>query len=332
MTLDSPDRVENDPLRLRDIPTPEPGPGEARIRVEVCGVCRTDLHIVEGELPPLRQQIVPGHEVVGVVDALGDGAGRFAIGDRVGAAWLYASCGVCPYCRRGDENLCDNPLFTGYHVNGGYAEFMVAREDFIYPLSMRVDSAEAAPFLCAGIIGYRALQRSRIERGQPLGLYGFGASAHIVIQIARHWNCPVYVSTRGKSHQDLASRMGAVWVGPADAAPPVKVRGAVIFAPAGELVPVALSALDKGGTVALAGIYMTPVPQMDYQECLFRERSLCSVTANTRDDGGELLQLAAEIPLHALTVEFPLDRANEALQMLKHDEIDGAAVLRVSNL
>jgi propanol-preferring alcohol dehydrogenase len=330
MTLIAPARVASRPLALTELPTPEPGPGEIRIRVEVCGVCRTDLHVVEGELPPHREHIVPGHEVVGRVDACGRGSERFDIGARVGVAWLNRSCGVCPYCRRGDENLCDAPLFTGYDVNGGYAEYCVAPEAFVYPIPEGVDSREAAPFLCAGIIGYRALRRSEVGPGQPLGLYGFGGSAHVVIQIARHWGCPVYVCTRGETHQELARSMGATWVGPADAKPPVKLRSGILFAPAGELVPIALEALDKGGTLSLAGIYMTPIPQMDYGRYLFLERNLRSVTANTRADGRELMRLAAEVPLHTHTVEFPLEQANEALLALKEDRIDGAAVLRVS--
>jgi propanol-preferring alcohol dehydrogenase len=330
MALESPANVETSPLKLRDLPLPEPKSGEALIRVEVCGVCRTDLHVVEGELPPIVPHVIPGHEVVGRVDKCGPDASRFKVGDRVGVAWLHRSCGVCRYCLRGDENLCISPQFTGYSVNGGYAEYLTAPDKFIYPVPDGIDSREAAPFLCAGIIGYRSLRRSDIQPGQPLGLYGFGASAHIVIQIARHWNCPVYVCTRGEKHQDLARRMGAVWVGPADAAPPVKFHSAIIFAPAGELVPIALDALDRGGTLALAGIYMTPIPEMDYGRYLFQERNLRSVTANTRLDGRELLELAAEIPLQAHTVEFPLEQANEALQALKRDGFDGAAVLRVS--
>ncbi|HZO87308.1 MAG TPA: zinc-dependent alcohol dehydrogenase family protein [Chthonomonadaceae bacterium] len=330
MVLTQPGPVETAPLQLRDLPIPEPEAGEVRLRVEVCGVCRTDLHVVEGELPPRRESVIPGHEVIGWVERCGPGAMRFQVGDRVGVAWLHAACGVCPYCRRGDENLCDAPRFTGYDVNGGYAEYMTAPEDFIYPIPEGVSSREAAPFLCAGIIGYRALRRSDVEPGETLGLYGFGASAHIVIQIARHWGCEVYVCTRGESHQALARQMGAVWVGPSDAVPPKKLRSSILFAPVGELVPVALSALDKGGTLALAGIYMTPIPQMDYQKYLFLERNLRSVTANTRADGEALLRLAAEVPLHTHTEEFPLEQANEALQKLKRDQINGAAVLRVS--
>jgi propanol-preferring alcohol dehydrogenase len=314
-----------------DLPVPEPGPGEVLIRVEVCGVCRTDLHVVEGELPVHRAQVVPGHEVVGRVERSGSPDGRFRAGERVGAAWLHETCGRCPYCRREEENLCDAPRFTGYDVNGGYAEYMVAPEAFLYPIPEGVTSREAAPFLCAGIIGYRALCRSEVRKGEPLGLYGFGASAHVVIQIARHWGCEVYVCTRGARHQELARRLGATWVGSATDTPPRKLKSSILFAPAGELVPVALAALDKGGTLALAGIYMTPVPSMEYPTYLFYERSLRSVTANTRADGEALLRLAAEVPLHTHTEEFPLEAANEALYRLKNDEINGAAVLRVSN-
>ncbi|MGV3721330.1 MAG: zinc-dependent alcohol dehydrogenase family protein [Actinomycetota bacterium] len=329
MILREPGPVEAAPLQLAELPTPEPGPGEILIRVEVCGVCRTDLHVVEGDLSPRRQPIIPGHEVVGRVAARGAGAERFQLGDRIGVAWLHASCGKCRYCIRGDENLCDAPQFTGWDVDGGYAEYTVAREAFAYPLPQGTSSREAAPLLCAGIIGYRAFCRSEARAGEALGLYGFGASAHVVIQIARHRGCPVYVCTRGERHQELARQMGARWVGAADAIPPEKLHSAIIFAPAGELVPAALDALDKGGTLALAGIYMSPIPQMDYQRSLFLERTLRSVTANTRQDGEALLRLAEEIPLRAHTEEFPLAAANEALVRLKHDEINGAAVLRI---
>jgi len=321
--------VETSPLELIDLPIPEPEKGEVLIRVEVCGVCRTDLHVVEGDLPPHKEKVVPGHEVVGHVERMGPEATRFRSGDRVGAAWLHASCGVCPYCRRGDENLCVAPLFTGYDVDGGYAEFMTAPEDFIYPIPAGVSSREAAPFLCAGIIGYRALRRSNLKKGETLGLYGFGASAHIVIQIALHWGCKVYVCTRGERHQELAREMGATWVGSEVSTPPMKLNSSILFAPAGELVPVALAALDRGGTLALAGIHMTPIPAMDYQQYLFLERDLRSVTANTREDGRSLLDLTVSVPLHTTTQEFPLAQANDALQMLKHDRINGAAVLRV---
>lgn len=331
MILTAPGPIDTAPLRLVELPTPQPGPGEVLLRVEVCGVCRTDLHVVEGDLAPRKQPVIPGHEVVGRIEARGPGAERFQLGDRVGAAWLHASCGRCPYCLRGDENLCDAPRFTGWDVDGGYAEYMVAPEAFVYPLPESVSAREAAPFLCAGIIGYRALCRSEVRPGQPLGLYGFGASAHVVIQVARHWGCPVYVCTRGDRHQALARQLGACWVGAASDLPPEKLQGAILFAPAGELVLPALEALDKGGTLALAGIYMSPIPELDYDRYLFRERSVRSVTANTRQDGEALLKLAAEVPLHTHTEEFPLARANEALQRLKNDQIQGAAVLRISS-
>lgn len=330
MLMTRPGPIESCPLTLREMPEPEPGPGEILIQVEVCGVCRTDLHVVEGDLPPHRQPIIPGHEIVGRVARCGPGTHRFEEGDRVGVAWLGGTDGTCRYCRRGDENLCDTPTFTGYDVPGGYAEYTVAREDFAYPLPGAVSSREAAPFLCAGIIGYRALQRADLPPGEPLGLYGFGASAHILIQIARHQGSDVYVCTRETRHQALARELGAVWAGGAEEAPPVTLRSSILFAPAGPLVLPALAALDKGGTLSLAGIYMTPVPEMDYDRYLFREHSLRSVTANTRQDGRELLRQAAEIPLHTQTTEFPLEQANEALQALKHDEINGAAVLRVN--
>lgn len=329
MVLRSPAPIARLPLRLTELPAPEPRAGEVQVEVEVCGVCRTDLHVVEGDLPVRRAEIIPGHEVVGRVTRRGPGAHRFALGQRVGVAWLHSACGHCIYCRRGAENLCLDPRFTGWTDPGGYADMVCAPEDFVYALPDGLSARVAAPMLCAGIIGYRALLRSGIQRGEALGLYGFGASAHIVLQIARHWGCSVYVATRGDRHQALAREMGAAWVGGADAVPPVKLRGAILFAPAGELVPVALAALDRGGTLAVAGIHVSDIPPLDYQAHLFQERSLCSVTANTRADGEALLRLAAEIPLHASTEEFPLESANEALHRLRHDQISGAAVLRV---
>ena len=330
MVLSQPGPIESAPLRMTEMPIPEPGRGEILIKVEVCGVCRTDLHVTEGDLPPHRQPVVPGHEIVGRVVKNGSISQRFKVGDRVGVAWLGGTDSTCAYCRQGDENLCDAPEFTGYDRDGGYAEYTVAREDFAYPLPGTVSSREAAPFLCAGIIGYRALERAELPASAPLGLYGFGASAHILIQIARHRGSDVYVCTREERHQALALELGAVWAGGADAVPPVPLRSSILFAPAGPLVLPALSALDKGGTLSLAGIYMTPIPEMDYGRYLFQEHTLRSVTANTRRDGQELLTLAAEIPLHTQTTEFPLAQANEALAALKHDQINGAAVLRVS--
>jgi len=331
MVLQKPGPVGTAPLRLMDLPVPEPGKGEILIQVEVCGVCRTDLHITEGELPPHLQPIIPGHEIVGRVVKCGVDSHRFAGGERVGVAWLGGTDSCCPYCLQGNENLCDSPTFTGYDRPGGYAEYTVAREDFVYSLPETVASVEAAPFLCAGIIGFRALQRAELPKGGPLGLYGFGASAHILIQIAKHLGSDVYVCTREERHQQLALEMGAVWVGGSDAVPPVKLQSAILFAPAGPLVLPALLALDKGGTLALAGIYMTPIPEMDYGRYLFHEHSLRSVTANTREDGRALFELAAAIPLHAHTQEFPLEQANEALLALKEDRINGAAVLRLGS-
>jgi len=329
MVVEKPGEIETAPLKELDLPIPEPGEGQILVRIEVCGVCRTDLHVVEGELPPHKERLVPGHEIVGRVEALGPGCSRFKVGDRVGIAWLHRACGVCDYCRRGQENLCDSPLFTGYDVDGGYAEFVVAYEGFSYPLSESLSAEETAPLLCAGIIGYRALRRSEIKPGQRLSLYGFGASAHIVIQIALHWGCEVYVASRDKAHQELAKEMGAAWVGEAAETPPRKLQAAILFAPAGGLVLPALEALDKGGTLAVAGIYLSDIPSLNYDRHLFRERTLRSVTANTREDGKELLRLAAEIPLRTHTQRFALAEANEALRRLKHDEIRGAAVLAI---
>lgn len=332
MALKSAAPIETSPLEMEERPVPQPGPGQVLVRVEVCGVCRTDLHIVEGELPPKSPRIVPGHEVVGRVERLGmaEGAETLQEGQRVGGAWLHRTDGACRFCRRGDENLCVAPTFTGYDVPGGYADYLLADAGFVYPLPDSLPAAELAPLLCAGIIGYRAWKRSAPKPGEPFGIYGFGASAHIVIQIARHAGSPVYVCTRGGEHEALASQMGAVWTGPADAVPPVPLRSSILFAPAGELVPVAMRALDRGGALAVAGIYLTPIPQMDYEACLFYEKELLSVTANTRADGRELLRLAEEIPIRARTVEYPLEKANEALQDLKADRVAGAAVLRVS--
>lgn len=331
MVVEKPRLIEKTPLTLIDLAVPEPSYGEVLIRVEVCGVCRTDLHVAEGDLPPHKSPVAPGHEVVGTVVKTGPDTKQRKEGERVGVAWLHAACRTCPYCMRSEENLCVAPRFTGYDVHGGYAEYIVAPEDFVYSLPSGISSISVAPLLCAGIIGYRALRRSKVRPGERLGLYGFGASAHIVLQIARYWGCEVYVITRGNKHRALAQRMGAIWVGEASDTPPEKFHSAIIFAPAGTLVPLALSALDRGGTLALAGIYMTSIPAMDYMSSLFYERNVCSVTANTRQDGIELLRLAAKIPLRTQTEEFPLEKANEALWKLKYDQINGAAVLRIAS-
>ena len=319
--------VEDSPLRLADLPDPSPGPGEIRVAVRACGVCRTDLHVIEGDLPQHTLPIIPGHQVVGEVDALGPETSLFSPGDRVGIAWLRGTCGRCGYCVRGSENLCPESRYTGYHAHGGYAELAVVPEEFAYALPEGLDDLQTAPLLCAGIIGYRALQRADVPPGGRLALYGFGSSAHVVMQIAHHRGHEVHVVTRGESHRALARRMGAHWVGGPGESPPAAVDSAIVFAPAGEIVPDALRAVRKGGTVALAGIYMTPVPELDYETHLFHEKNLRSVEANTRADGRDLLRAAAEATVRAHVTTFPLACANEALQRLKHDAIDGSAVL-----
>jgi propanol-preferring alcohol dehydrogenase len=290
-------------------------------------VCRTDLHVVEGDLPESTLPIIPGHQIVGEVDAIGPGAGAFSPGDRIGVAWLRGTCGECDYCLRGDENLCPDSRYTGYHEHGGYAELAVVPEEFAYPIPEGFDYLQAAPLLCAGIIGYRALKRADVPPGGRLALFGFGSSASVVIQIALHRGHEVHVVTRGDGHRRLAREMGAHWVGAAGQAPPVEVDSAIIFAPAGEIVPDALRSVRKGGTVVTAGIYMTPVPELDYETHLFHEKSLRSVEANTREDGRSLLREAAQVPVRARVTAFPLEDANEALIRLKNDQIDGSAVL-----
>lgn len=327
MVLDRAGDVSTDPLHLRDLPIPIPGQGEVLVQVRVCGVCRTDLHVVEGELADVKRPLVPGHQVVGIVTQLGAGVVDLKEGDRVGIAWLQGTCGTCEFCATGRENLCLQARFTGYQVDGGYAEYAVVPARYAYPLPPVFSDEAAAPLLCAGIIGYRALRLSGIKPGQRLGLYGFGASAHIAIQIARHWGCQVYVSSLKAEHQALARTLGAVWVGGAQDRPPDPLHGSIIFAPAGELVPPALRALERGGTLALAGIHLSPIPSLDYDRDLFGERVLRSVTANTRQDGLDLLREAAAIPIKPHTVRFPLHHANHALQALKAGSFQGAAVL-----
>lgn len=321
--------IETSPLRMVDLPDPSPGPGEIRVRVSACGICRTDLHVIEGDLPPFRTPVIPGHQIVGTVDICGDGAARFLRGSRVGIAWLAQTCGECPYCASGRENLCDRPSFTGYHRNGGFAEYAVVPEAFAYPVPSAFRDAEAAPLLCAGIIGFRALRRADLPRGGTLAIFGFGSSAHIVIQLALHRGCSVFVCTRGKEHRELAKRMGASWAGESPEGMPAHADSAILFAPAGELVPRALKHLKKGGTLSIAGIHMSDVPPMKYEECLFHEKNVRSVTANTRQDGEELLREAAEIPLRPKVTLFSLDEANHALQILKADRLQGTGVLVV---
>jgi alcohol dehydrogenase, propanol-preferring len=363
-------RVETNPLAYVDVPTPQPGQGEVLVRVQCCGVCRTDLHVIEGELAPRKLPVIPGHQVVGVVQAFGGtgakysrlaaGTGRaasrfrnrrsagrkekktrtapggsgkraakLAIGSRVGVAWLHCTDGTCEYCRSGKENLCDNPGFTGYTVNGGYAEYIVAREDFVYPIPERFADEQAAPLLCAGIIGFRSLRLSGIKRGAKLGFYGFGAAAHVAIQVALHWNAEVYAMTRDVRHQKLAMELGAKWAGGTFDVPPQQLDAAIVFAPAGEIIPAALKALRKGGVLVLGGIHMSPIPSFDY-DLLYQERVIRSVANNTRQDGRDFLRIAAEIPIRTHVQIFPLRDANRALNALKNDAIEGAAVLKVA--
>jgi propanol-preferring alcohol dehydrogenase len=329
--LTRPAPIETEPLELVEGPVLEPGPGELLVKVLACGACHTDLHQVEGELPPVKLPVVPGHQIVGVVEKIGDGVTRFKVGDRVGAAWLAWTCGECDYCKRDLENLCENAKFTGYSVDGGYAEYTTVAADFAYPVPEGASAARAAPLLCGGIIGYRALRLSTIQPGQRLGMYGFGNSAHVAIQVANHWGCEVYVFSRGERHRELAEELGAVWTGrPYDDVPPKKLHASVVFAPAGELVPVALGHLDKGGTVALAGIYMTPMPELDYEEHLYYEKNLRSVANSARRDGEELLRLAAEIPIKTTVETFPLEEANRVLRMMKEGRLEAGAVFDIA--
>jgi propanol-preferring alcohol dehydrogenase len=321
--------IDSAPLQLRQVPDPQPGPGEVLLRVHCCAICRTDLHVIEGELPRQKLPIIPGHQIVGTIEALGPNCSRLKPGQRIGVAWLRKTCGQCEYCRSGRENLCDQQRFTGYHADGGYAELAVVPEDFAYEIPPAFSDPEAAPLLCAGIIGYRALRRCNLPPGGKLALYGFGSSAHIVIQLALHRGCEVFVATRGEKHRELARQLGASWVGESPAELPVKVDSAIIFAPVGTLVPPALEKLKKGGTLAVAGIYLTDVPPLNYEQHLFYERDLRSVTANTRRDGRELLQEAARVPIRPQVSTYPLEQANRALQDLKADRISGTGVLIV---
>lgn len=319
--------IEEHPLELTEVPEPEPGPGEVRLRVRACGICRTDLHVIEGDLPAARRPVVPGHQVVGSVDRVGEGVEAWAPGDRAGVAWLRGTCGECEYCRSGRENLCGQSRYTGYHEHGGLAEYAVAPAGWTYRIPDPFGAAEATPLLCAGIIGYRALRRARVPEGGRLGLYGFGSSAHLVIQIALHRGYEVLVATRSESHRDLARGMGASWAGGAYEDFPEPVHSSIVFAPAGPLVPVALRSLKKGGTLSLAGIHMSPIPEMEYEPHLFHEKEVRSVEANTRQDGRDLLEEAAEIPIRPRVTTLPWTRANEGLQRLKEDGFDGTGVL-----
>ncbi len=325
--VEEPGPIDSTPLRSGERPDPTPGPNEVLVSVAACGVCRTDLHLAEGDLPPHRPRTVPGHEIVGHVIAQGPNAHRFDIGDRVGIAWLRWTCGRCVFCRSGRENLCLAPAFTGWDADGGYAGLATVHEDYAYAIPPAFTDTEAAPLLCAGIIGYRALRRSALPERGRLGIYGFGASAHLAAQVAMYEGATVHVMTRAADARRLARELGAASVQGATDEPPEKLDAAILFAPAGELVPVAMAALDRGGTLAVAGIYLSDIPRLQYQTHLFQERQLRSVTANTRRDGEALLSLAAQIPIRPTVVPYPLEHADRALADLAHDRFTGAAVL-----
>jgi len=323
--LNSPARISERPLEIAQVVEPELRQGHLLIRVRACGVCRTDLHIVEGELSPLRKPLVPGHQVVGEI--AGGPTADLPMGTRVGVSWIGGTDGTCRYCLEGRENLCDAPVFTGYGVDGGYAEYTVARSDFVVPLPASLDDLHAAPLLCAGIIGFRSLRVAGVEPGENVGLYGFGASAHLAIAVLKAWKCKVYVSTRGESHRRLAAELGAAWVGSETEQPPVELDRAITFAPSGDVVIAALSRLRKGGVVAINAIHLDRIPEFDYDRLLWGERQIRSVANMTRADAHDFVKLAAEIGVQPKVTAFPLDQANEALQAVKSDSIDGAAVI-----
>jgi propanol-preferring alcohol dehydrogenase len=325
--VDKPGPIDGKPLKHITRPVPVPGRGQIRVRVKMCGVCRTDLHLAEGDLVPKHRRVIPGHEVVGTVDGVGADSFRFDEGARVGVPWLAHTCGICRFCTTGRENLCVSPLFTGWDLDGGYADYVVVDEGYAYSIPAVFTDEEAAPLLCAGIIGYRALRQSNLPPGGRLGIYGFGGSAHLTAQVAIAEGARVHVLTRAPEARELALRLGASSVGDSDEAPPEPLDSAILFAPVGTLVPPALAALDRGGTLAIAGIYLTDIPTLNYERHLFEERVLRSVTANTRHDGEEFLDIAARIPVRVSTTLYPIDHADQALADLAHDRVNGAAVL-----
>jgi alcohol dehydrogenase, propanol-preferring len=325
--VDHPAPIADGPLRLEHREIPEPAPGQIRVSVSCCGVCRTDLHLAEGDLAPRRPRVTPGHEVVGRVDALGPAVDRFALGTRVGVPWLGGTDGTCRFCLRGQENLCLAPTFTGWDVDGGYADYCLVDAAYAYAVPDGLDDEHAAPLLCAGIIGYRALRTARLPNGGALGIYGFGGSAHLAAQVALHEGARVHVMTRGERNRELAAQLGVHSVAGSRDNPPEPLDAAILFAPAGELVPVALRALDRGGTLAVAGIYLSDIPQLDYDRDLFHERVLRSVTANTRTDGEEFLALASVFGLRVATTPYPMSEAPRALADLAAGAFSGAAVL-----
>jgi propanol-preferring alcohol dehydrogenase len=322
--------IESSPLRLEDVPDPSPAWDEVRIEVSCCAICRTDLHVIEGDLPLATLPIIPGHQIVGRIDAVGSQVQHLQLGQRVGIAWLRETCGRCRFCTTGRENLCESARFTGYHADGGYADFAIVRADFAYGLPEAFDDVRVSPLLCAGIIGYRALKRSGLKNGGKLAIFGFGSSAHIVLQLARGRGCEVYVVSRTPQHQQFARELGATWAGDDISKVPAKADAAIVFAPSGAVVPPALEALDRGGTVALAGIHMSPIPALDYDRLLQNERDILPVTANTRDDARELLAEAARVPVRVNTRTYSLQEANRALQDMKQGKIDGTGVLIVN--
>jgi propanol-preferring alcohol dehydrogenase len=326
LRLSQPEEIERSPLHLIEIAEPQIRPGQLLLRVQACGICHTDLHTVEGEITPKSYPLTPGHQVVGTVVAMGEGVEDWAIGDRAGVPWLYRACGVCGHCERGEENLCAEAAFTGFDVDGGYAEYMIAEASFALPLPTTLDEISIAPLLCAGIIGYRSLRQADLKPGERLGLVGFGASAHLAIQVARYWGCEVYVFTRSEGHRNLARELGASWVGGSQDQAPAPLDRAILFAPVGDLVPVILRKLRPGGTLAINAIYLSNIPEIEYS-LIYGERTLRSVANATYQDGVDFLKLAAEIPVHATVRTYPLSEANEALLDLKHSRIDGAGVL-----
>ena len=317
--------IRKSPLEIADVARPQPGAGQVLLRVRACGVCRTDLHITEGELPPLRSPLIPGHQIVG--DVVEGGSTELPVGARVGVSWIGGTDGSCWFCQHGMENICDHPTFTGYSVNGGYAEYAVARRDFVFPLPSNLDDLHAAPLLCAGIIGFRSLRVAGVEHGERVGLFGFGSSASLAIAVLRAWGCSVYVSSRGASHRALATSLGATWVGEEADKPPVELDRAVTFAPSGDVVIAALSSLRKGGVVAINAIHLDRIPPFDYDRLLWGERQIRSVANMTRADARDFLDLAGKIGIEPRVTTFPLERANEALAAIKSDSVDGAAVI-----
>lgn len=330
-TVKDPGPIDTHPIELVEREAPEPGPRQILVKVLTCGVCRTDLHLAEGDLVPKRRGVIPGHEIIGVVEAIGSSSARFSLGDRIGIAWLRRTCGVCSYCKSGSENLCTSPLFTGWDEDGGFAEYAVVDEDYAYAIPSEFSDENAAPLLCSGIIGYRSLRRATLPEGGRLGIYGFGASAHLAIQIALYEGARVHVVTRSQEARKLALQMGASSAVDVGEPPPEPLDSAILFAPVGSLVPPIMEALDRSGTLAIAGIHLSDIPSLSYDRHVFQEKNLRSVTANTRTDGTEFLELAARIPIKVTTVAYPFEQADRALTDLAHDRFTGAAVLTLNS-